>query len=160
MWNEQKGERLEDLRKRETELTDPERAELAALAQELEGLDFAYTTEATKRKIRDREKRSNQLGEGPTTGSLAWLRRNAGAVSIVAGAIAAIGTVLLGSGISPWHVSAREPGVDHLRNHFCCFGPFVLIGWTAILFIRSKGVFVMAALFWTFVYLCGFTAVR
>lgn len=40
-WNEEKGQRIEDLHKRKGELSDAERAELAALTSELEGVASA-----------------------------------------------------------------------------------------------------------------------
>ena len=51
MWNEQKARRFEGLRKRTTSLSDADRAELAELTRELEGVETAFMDNDTKRKI-------------------------------------------------------------------------------------------------------------
>jgi hypothetical protein len=50
-WNEQKGRRFEELRKRGYALPDDERTELAVLTSELEGVETSYMDEKTKRKM-------------------------------------------------------------------------------------------------------------
>jgi Zn-dependent M16 (insulinase) family peptidase len=133
MWDEQKGQRYEELRKREDSLGDEERSELTALQRELEGLDTSIASEDTNRKIRDLQRHSNRPDENAQSGFRAFAINHAGAISVIAGSIASIATFLVPYGISPFYVSTRESGWDLLRNHFCCVGPFVLIGWTAIL---------------------------
>jgi len=49
-WNEEKGQRFEDLHKRKGELSDAERAELAALTSELEGVESAIMAGDINRK--------------------------------------------------------------------------------------------------------------
>lgn len=49
-------------------------------------------------------------------------RTAAAGLALVAGAIAALGGVLLLYGISPAYVSAREPTIDRFINHIYYFG--------------------------------------
>jgi hypothetical protein len=55
MWEQQQRERFQQLRQRESVLTEAERAELAALVQELETAEAAYLAPATERLRHDRE---------------------------------------------------------------------------------------------------------
>lgn len=51
-WTEQKGQRYEDLHKRRARLTDTERAELAELTRDLEGVESAFANEDVQRKLK------------------------------------------------------------------------------------------------------------
>jgi hypothetical protein len=55
MWEEQKRQRLQELRERQSGLTEAERAELAGLLKELEAAEAAYLRPATERLRAERE---------------------------------------------------------------------------------------------------------
>ena len=55
MWEEQKRFRLQQLRQRESVLTEPEQAELALLVQELEAAEAVSLTLAAERLRQERE---------------------------------------------------------------------------------------------------------
>jgi dihydrofolate reductase len=55
MWDELKRQRFQELRGRESALTETERSELAGLAKELEAAEAAYLAPATERLRRQRQ---------------------------------------------------------------------------------------------------------
>ncbi|MBI3408207.1 MAG: hypothetical protein HY040_07610 [Planctomycetes bacterium] len=61
MWNEQKRKRFQQLRERESELTDVERAELAILVHELDTAELTYLSGATERLRHQRLNTEAQL---------------------------------------------------------------------------------------------------
>ena len=65
-WNEQKGHRFEDLRKRQDALSDAERAELASLTNELEGSDVTFMDENTNQKVMLATTKSHDSGTEPS----------------------------------------------------------------------------------------------
>ncbi len=60
MCSEQHRQRFQELRAREGTLTEPEKAELAQLVQELKNAEAAYLTPATERLRRERERIETQ----------------------------------------------------------------------------------------------------
>ena len=79
---------------------------------------------------------------------------------MAAGAAAAVGGLLVHAGISPGHISEREPSVDRIVNHILYFGPCLAVGWLALWFAGGKRPVATVLIFCTLLWLCGFAAVK
>ena len=80
-------------------------------------------------------------------------------ICVIAGAVAAIGTVLTFAHISPLYVGVREATLNLMSNHAVCYTPFILACWIAWKSARYKSLCTLPAFICTIIYILGFLVV-